>query len=434
MKISRVVIMFLVGIVVSCHLFPFRAPYTFGFNTKQLLAGFGVVALMFKLSQSKTGQIDRSFFALFLYSCIFSLSCYFSVVYNGTYDYNYTTYFGSCLVWMASAYGVLTVVKLAHDRLDVRLLSNYIIAVCVAQCLIAEAIDQSPVVESFFQAIVPQRWAMKSGRMYGIGCLLDPAGTRFAAVLVICSIMIVTLKESDKKILLPFYLSAFGIITLIGNMIARTTTVGSLIGLAVIIGFPVFGIYKNGESRPVLRPFLIMLAIIIPVSAFLYSNNETFHDSIRFGFEGFFSLVEKGYWETNSNNQLEQMYVWPDNLKTWLLGDGYFISALRDSYYVGDDDGFFYMNTDVGFCRFIFYFGIVGLFLFALYFAKAAQFCSKKHPGYAWMFFLLFCVELIIWLKVATDIFLIFALYLAVGIQDDLDSIEEEIIFEKEAS
>lgn len=420
--------MFLVVIVVSCHLFPFRAPYTLGLNTKQLLAVFGIVALIVKLSRARSGKIDTSVFVLLLFACLFSLSCYFSVVYNGTYDYNYTTYFGSCLVWLASAYGALTIARYVHGRLDVRLVSNYVIAVCVAQCIIAEAIDQSPIIEAFFQAIVPQRWILENGRMYGIGCMLDPAGTRFAAAMVICSIMIVTLKEKDQKIPLYLYLFSFCIVTIIGNMISRTTTVGSIIGLAVIIIAPILGLYEGGARRSIIKSFFTTLAVIVPLSIILYSHNEAFHDSIRFGFEGFFSIAEKGYWETNSNNTLETMYVWPDNIKTWLLGDGYFLGAQSDKYYVGDDIGFFYMNTDVGFCRFIFYFGIIGLVLFIIYFAKATQLCIRKYPGYALLFILLFFVELIIWLKVSTDIFLVFALYLAIGVHDDLDIINSKSI------
>ena len=36
---------------------------------------------------------------------------------------------------------------------------------------------------------------------------------------------------------------------------------------------------------------------------------------LRFGFEGFFSIYEKGHWETNSNNILKNMVIFPDNMK-----------------------------------------------------------------------------------------------------------------------
>lgn len=50
------------------------------------------------------------------------------------------------------------------------------------------------------------------------------------------------------------------------------------------------------------------------------------------------------------------MYVFPDNLKTWIIGDGYFNGPEdSDPYYTGEiwDIGY-YKGTDVGYLRFIF--------------------------------------------------------------------------------
>ena len=62
------------------------------------------------------------------------------------------------------------------------------------------------------------------------------------------------------------------------------------------------------------------------------------------------------------------MYVFPDNIKTWIIGDGYFANpGDTDPYYVGPLGGAFYKSTDVGYLRFIFYFGVLGLFAFVLF-------------------------------------------------------------------
>ena len=56
------------------------------------------------------------------------------------------------------------------------------------------------------------------------------------------------------------------------------------------------------------------------------------------------------------------MYVFPDNLKTWLIGDGYFSNPYNiDPYFTGRFVGGYYMSTDVGYLRFIFYSGLVGI-------------------------------------------------------------------------
>lgn len=72
------------------------------------------------------------------------------------------------------------------------------------------------------------------------------------------------------------------------------------------------------------------------------------------------------------------------------------------------------MNTDVGYLRFIFYFGVIGLFAMIAFIFKAGQACFKNLPGYKLMFALLLLANYVIWFKVSTDIFLVFALFLMV--------------------
>ena len=117
------------------------------------------------------------------------------------------------------------------------------------------------------------------------------------------------------------------------------------------------------------------------------------------------------------------MYVFPDNIKTWIIGDGYFANpGDTDPYYVGPLGGAFYKSTDVGYLRFIFYFGVIGLFAFILYFFKCAQVCVSRFKREALMFWLILLVNYILWFKVATDIFIVFALFLCVVSDDTQDA------------
>ena len=99
------------------------------------------------------------------------------------------------------------------------------------------------------------------------------------------------------------------------------------------------------------------------------------------------------------------MYVFPDNMKTWLIGDGYF-SAPRDvdPYFVGKLVGGYYMGTDVGYLRFIFYFGIIGLLAISSVIIKAGTMMMKVHPYDNTVFVFLMLVNFICWFKVATDL------------------------------
>jgi hypothetical protein len=76
------------------------------------------------------------------------------------------------------------------------------------------------------------------------------------------------------------------------------------------------------------------------------------------------------------------------------------------------------MGTDVGYCRFIFYFGLLGLGLFSFFFIKIAAICSSNNPSYTIVFWMILLLNFIVWVKVSSDIFSVFALFLFVSEKD----------------
>ena len=131
-------------------------------------------------------------------------------------------------------------------------------------------------------------------------------------------------------------------------------------------------------------------------------------------------MYEKGEWDVGSNSRLEHMFIWPDNIKTWVIGDGYFSTPQDDYYYLGPIYDY-YMGTDVGYSRFLFYFGILGLVAFSLVFIAAATICSRSYPKYTLLFWMIVLVNFVGWFKVSTDIFLVFALFLCVEGKEDVE-------------
>lgn len=119
------------------------------------------------------------------------------------------------------------------------------------------------------------------------------------------------------------------------------------------------------------------------------------------------------------------MYVFPDNTKTWIIGDGYFANpGATDQYYTGRMRTDFYMGTDVGYLRFIFYFGALGLIAFISFFGNATRLCIKRLKETKYMFVLFLILNLVVWFKVATDIFVVFAPFLCLSALKDEDGQE----------
>lgn len=410
--------MVLLTILTSFYFFPFEFTFLPGINTKMALAGIGLVVLIIQLACRQKSIINRDFFQLSLIAGMVSLMGFFAVTWNDTYDYTYATYIVSMWVWLSGAYVVIQAIKRVHGHVSVELVCNYLIVVCVAQCLIAFTMTQYPPLKDFVDSFLGSTGFMgkMEDRMYGIGASLDVAGSRFSVILVMIISLLLKIAVTNKKRYIGLYFVAFFVVAIIGNMMSRSTTVGVIVALAYL--FYVSRIYTfriDSGMKQVWGYFIGILCVVILLVTYGYYTNPGFQANLRFGFEGFFSLVEKGKWEVHSNEILQNMYVFPDNLKTWFIGDGYFDNPYdSDPYYTGPLIGGFYKGTDVGYLRFIFYFGLIGLVTFSLFMCKAAQICMNRFASYRSLFFVILLLNFAVWFKVSTDIFLVFALFFCI--------------------
>ena len=343
--------------------------------------------------------------------------------YNGTSDDTYARYILSMWVWVSAAYAVCMMIKKAHGKIDFELLSNYIIGVCLVQCILAQVIDASPSFKSFVDSYVNQGQAFLTdvNRLYGIGANLDVAGSRFAVALILIACLLISNYSMSSQATWIYVLS-YILIAVLGSIIARTTYVGAVVGVIymVLSSKPSnWGVSKRGVN--IFWTVCILLVIAVPIFTYLYNASPQVHKMLRFAFEGFFNLVETGEWSISSNEALKTMVVFPETTKTWIIGDGYFNNPINtDPYFLGEATGGYYMGTDVGYLRFIFYFGLIGLSAFILFFIKCAQYCAEGFRVSKWIFLSMLIANMVIWLKVSTDIFLVFAVFLcAANMQDE---------------
>lgn len=386
-------------------------------NTKTFMAAVGLVFIGYDLITKKEKFIPKNLFPLFMIAAIVSLAGIFSMTYNNTIDDAYSGYLTSMAVWLSAAYVVCSLIRISHGKISVELLCEYVIAVCVMQCISCLMIDNMPSVQRVFDTYVniDQRTLHEIDRLYGFGANLDVAGTKFSACLIMVVAMVMKQKDtiSDSKLL--YYVAAFGLITVVGSMISRTTYVGVGLAAAYVV---MTTDYSSTVTYATLRKFLTVLAtvfLVIIACVYFYNHDANFHYWIRFAFESFFNLFERGEFSSASTNTLKDMYVFPDNPKTWLIGDGYFSNPYWSDWtytYIHQNKRGFYMGTDVGYLRFIFYFGVVGLAAFSIFMCKAAQTCADKCKKYTALFFFVLIANFVVWLKVATDLFLVFALFI----------------------
>lgn len=429
----KIVGIIITGILTSLFLFPFQVTGLPG-NTKMFLAVGGLVVLGVELAKGQSATIDKNISTLSIIAIAVSFIGLVSVICNNTSDYAYATYIMSMWVWLGAAYFIVKMMQAVHGRLDVQIICNYLIAVCVMQCFASIMIDRYPSFREVVDKYVQQgqeflKHTVGVRRKYGIGANLDVAGSRFSAVLIMAAFLIPKANESKNTILALLYFLCFLFISVQGNAIARTTTVGMLIGAVVIVIYYLSSFARPSDKRGYFVPLgIVVILFLISVVTYLYNTDEQFYEDMRFGFEGFFSLAEQGEWAVSSNDRLKTMYVWPDNYKTWIIGDGYFSNPVdTDSYFVGEVTGGYYKGTDAGYLRFIYYFGLLGLLAFSVFMCYAAKICMDAFKNYKWMFLLMLAANFIVWFKVSTDLFVVFAPFLTLSAVKQLDEKSKQI-------
>lgn len=428
MKALKPFLMLFTVAVTSCYFFPFVLAAFPIANSKMILAVIGLLLLGVSLTKKGNARIDRDFLTLSLWAVAVSLIAFVSMTYNHTPDDTFATYFMSMWVWLGGAYATVVLIKSVHGKVSVPLVANYLIAVCVAQCILALVFDSVPSAGEWqTQTFAGEAYMGNTDedRLHGIGCSLDVAGFRFAAVIFMAAFILCKEHSRQSGWQSMLYLSAICFITVIGNMISRSTVIGTALALLYII----FASIAKQENRKLLLQLTFFAFCATIICVYLYNTDTAFRANIRFGFEGFFSLAQTGEWQTNSNNILKNMIVWPDSLKTWIIGDGYINNPADksldtfDQYYVGPISGGYYMGTDIGYLRYIFYFGLTGLIVFALFFIRVCKICMNRFPMFRWMFVFLLAINFIQWFKVSTDLFVVFAPFLCISARENEEAL-----------
>lgn len=420
--IRKLIVGFILTIVVSFYVFPIE--FTFlpsSINSKIFVAVFGILAYTFDSIRKGAAEVSRSILVATLWAIIFSVWCLFSITVSNTPEKIYVNYIVSFATWLAGAYGVYAALRAEYERVDLEILVRYLALVGVFQCVSAVMIDNyswfSSFVDSFMD--IGQDFYKQRQRLYGIGAALDPAGIRFSVIQVMIAHLFATHpKVRDNRRSQLFLLLAFSVITIIGSVISRTTLIGSGMGLAYI-GYSLIKLRQGGFiTLRMLQTYMVFLFAMTGVmifSIYFYSASRTFHGYLRFGFEAFFNWAETGEFRSGSTDELSNMWVWPEDSLTWMIGQGTF--------------GVFQNNTDIGYCNFILYCGLIGLLIFSVFFLYCHWTQVRKFADFRIAALLLTALTFIVWVKVTTDIFFIDALLFCIaGDFLDEEAPEEESV------
>jgi hypothetical protein len=331
-----------------------------------------------------------------------------SLFINDTRDTEYIKYIFSMILIYLSYVPIKILINKNFNNVDHFFISNLIINVVIVQMCVSlsmyffpqfgKFINTIQVIDDFDMAKLNQTAQF---RLVGLG-------TKFFGLGIINSFTLILLAFNIRHRFMGIYqlikyATLFILIFTIGMMMSRTTLIGAVLGLAYIFTpyVSIKGFFFNNSGKFILLVILVPCFFIVLFMVFFPKIAEQFQSLFIFGFELFINFIETGKATSESTEDLKTMYIMPNNLKTYIIGDGKFAGEAGKS-------ASYYMGTDVGFLRLIYYFGLIGTityFIFQLFSLKTAM---KKHN-----LLVLFCFSLLMILnfKGIADFFYIAILF-----------------------
>lgn len=400
-----------ISVLILCSYYSFSfAAWPTGPNTKMLLAALGLVWFLFdSWRQGKGLPFTPLMIGGAIFAGVYSIINLVAVEVNATDDYSYVNYLTTFFVWVFSIYPAMAMLRLEYGQVTFTRVGYYLAGVSAFQCISALLIDNIPEVDEWVTSLVyyEAEFMERIDRLRCFSTSLDSGGVRFALVLVLIAGCLGSDRELRAKTSHVVYLLlSFFIILGVGSMVSRTTFTGAAIGILIYILQNSFSSVKGSSGPSKIMPIFVSVTILMTaIGVYLYNTNQYYYELIRFAFEGFFNLVEKGEFTTGSTEVLNSMWQWPEDTQSWIIGTGAY--------------GNFIYGTDIGYCRLILYSGLTGFITFALSFVFYAYVLGRRYSPYRWMFLAFCAMTFIIWVKVSTDILMIYAFMFWLRPEDD---------------
>lgn len=285
----------------------------------------------------------------------------FSVLANGSTQIWFLQY---VVLQVAFMFGAVFVIHVGRIYQFSTLLWFIVIYVGI-QDLIAFVSFQMPQISNLMRMIQiselsAERTQLLDLRAVGFGEFAVFGGGVWIAIGILC----LTMLYKTKKIVLPIYASLLTILLGTGLFVARTSLTG-LISLVLLL-FPI--------KRNVYKGVLLFIFGIAFMSIMQYQESyfESKGLNTSYAFEIFDKFRSSGKFESNSFEATNNMWkILPTSTKTWIMGDAKY----------EDERGGYYMHTDVGYLRVIFYGGLIGLFFYLYYIFRLSRLAYERSGG-----------------------------------------------------
>ncbi len=359
----------------------------FPFSTSQILAILGSAFLFVKIFLKKKIVIDSDLFVFFISFIIPFLVISITSLINSEADFSIMKHFLGIPWNLLAFYSFKSYRNKTNQNLSFNDVALLFIITGLIQCFISLAGFLIPDIGRFL--INTQVWEseaekIRAGnfilnrRLIGLGAKYFGGGIIYSIDLVLITHLMLD-KENSKEKYYKYLPLFYMIVFCCGMMMARTTLVGLFFSSLYFIKSSIKTILRILKN---IVPSVLFLFIVFSILFFNYGNR--IQKIINFGFEIFINLSEGRGLNTSSSDGTIKMYKFPGeyDYKTWLIGDALFF----------DKTGHYYRRTDVGYCRAIFYFGLLGFFVVWITQGLMAFIVAKRIESKNRFFFIIMCL------------------------------------------
>lgn len=389
------------------YFFPFKA---YGFDPRLLVFLFFFI-YMIKDGLLLNRKVKCRYIKTLFYPVLMSLFTVLSSVVNTITENTFIIFPFQVIYLLLLSYCIYYITKRFCKVISFYVITRYFLMTLVVQSVIAIVMFvNQPICLFLFDLqgidLTSRVIKMYFGvRLIGLGCFYFGAGAIYGLGLI--AIMPFMLKAKNKQQLIKLIL-LYVYIFIVGIFFARTAMIGCVFSIVYLI-FCILIPKMCNKVFLVFRQFIIYLTVFGIALVFIYTSSpklqEDYGDIIDFGFEAFINLVENGELSTASSDGLTEYHlsIWTQNQKTYYIGDMRWTKG--DSYY-GD--------SDVGYVRLLFYFGVPGVILFLLYQYSIVRISGLifKERILSFFFFTVFFYALILLIKGYIDVASLIFIYL----------------------
>lgn len=355
------------AILLFLFIFPFKL-YILPANNLHLIF---IASIIYYLSRAISDKyfitsIRRTYVVFLFLISLLALWSFLSFYFNGNDLVIIKLLAIFSVAYISISYYISNVFFKDFDVIDTIKMVVYVI---FAQALIALAIFFSQDIKEFYFHVIDLENDLNlveshsSFRLIGLGTIFFGMGAVLSYGLIMISWLILNANMTKKENTIFSFI--FIIIMIASLLSARTALFGVLISF-IYLSLSLKGVKFLSKTILILMIGSLLVYLSIPANILAILEESVF----PWAFEIFYNYSNNSSVETESSNQLINMYFNIPNISTWIVGDGY----------MGDPKGEgYYMKTDAGYMRQIFNYGAIGLIISILIYSYVLKTLIRRN-------------------------------------------------------